>query len=201
MPKYEIAIAVKDEIEAHRKKEGDIVTVRPYPWKWGRKEIDEYLIVIVECDFTFPEIKAKLKSPLYEGGHQRGVTFRYLEPPEEESSSYDRGEHVVSLPSQQIIPRPAIIGKNKYRILLADLGSVDKAKIRDKKYIYQPFKSAKQLVEAFDGIGTNHLLTETDVDCAALAIGSEEEKSTVWDAANPLVQDKSTNSYIKPPKK
>lgn len=48
MPTHEILIAACDEPEAHRKKEGDVICVRPHPWNWGRKEVDRYLIVIVD---------------------------------------------------------------------------------------------------------------------------------------------------------
>ena len=78
------------------------------------------------------------------------------------------------------------------------LGTIDKTKVQDKEYIYQPFKSATKLVEPFDGLGTNRLLTKADVDCVATGIGEDEEKSILWDATNTLVQDKFTNSYIKP---
>lgn len=48
MPLYEFALACSDEPEAHRKKEGDIIAVRPYPWDWGKKEEKDHLIVILD---------------------------------------------------------------------------------------------------------------------------------------------------------
>ena len=68
MPKYELLIACADEPEAHRKKEGDIVAVRPYPWNWGTKEIDQYFIVIIEADADIQTMRAIYEMPFYEGG-------------------------------------------------------------------------------------------------------------------------------------
>ena len=64
MPIYEIAIAVKDEPEAHRKKQGDIIAIQSYPWHWGRKEIDEYFIVLLRTDKTPKQIR-KVTEPIY----------------------------------------------------------------------------------------------------------------------------------------
>jgi hypothetical protein len=45
---FEFALACCDEPEPHRKKEGDIIACKPFPWNWGRVELKEYLIVIVD---------------------------------------------------------------------------------------------------------------------------------------------------------
>jgi len=62
MAKYELLIAVADEADLKsghkRKKEGDIIAVVPSPHNWGRKEIDQYLVVPIELDKTLPELKA-----------------------------------------------------------------------------------------------------------------------------------------------
>ena len=51
MADWEFAIAVRDEVNLKsghkRKKQGDIIAVKPAGWKWGKKEVDEYLIVPV----------------------------------------------------------------------------------------------------------------------------------------------------------
>ena len=50
--KWEFAIAVKDEADLasghKRKKGGDCIAYKPYPWAWGKKETNEYLIVVVD---------------------------------------------------------------------------------------------------------------------------------------------------------
>jgi hypothetical protein len=55
--KFEMAVAVVDEADLasghKRKKQGDIVAIRPHPWNWGRKEVDEYLIVIADLPYTY----------------------------------------------------------------------------------------------------------------------------------------------------
>ncbi|MFW9874245.1 MAG: hypothetical protein ACFFG0_14160 [Candidatus Thorarchaeota archaeon] len=62
--KYELLIAVIDEDDLgsghKRKKQGDIVAIRPYPWSWGRCEIDEYLVIIAEIDNDITSMKKKL---------------------------------------------------------------------------------------------------------------------------------------------
>ncbi len=46
--KYEILVAAATEPEDHRKNEGDIIAIKPHPWKWGRKEVDQFLVVVVD---------------------------------------------------------------------------------------------------------------------------------------------------------
>jgi hypothetical protein len=140
---YELLICVKDEndlVSGHkRKKEGDIIAVRPRQRKsttevdhwemqrinkldknvpimkdinddfhWGRKEIDQYLIVPFESDDL--ELQTKLQR---------------------KSASGD---------------------KNAFKVDLNDLKAnycpeLDLVKVRDKKIIYQPFKKESKLVE------------------------------------------------------
>jgi hypothetical protein len=66
MPVYELLITAVDEPEAHRKKAGDVVAIRPTGWKWGKKEKDKtkYLIVTVEDDRNLEEL-----NQLIEGYH------------------------------------------------------------------------------------------------------------------------------------
>ena len=70
MPLFELAIAVCDEEDLpsghKRKKEGDIIAVKPYPWQWGKKEVDEYLIVPISAA-DIEEVSI-LNTPLYEDG-------------------------------------------------------------------------------------------------------------------------------------
>ena len=120
MAKWEFAIAIRDEADLpsghKRKKEGDIIAVKPYPWSWGKKEVTEYLIVILD-NLTEEEAHA-LCQPHYEDAVlQKDVD---METP------------------------PKIIGKRRYNIPLDTLKIyeplLDKEKVRDPKQNYQPFK-------------------------------------------------------------
>ena len=68
--KWDFAIATKDEKDLKsghkRKKAGDIIAVKPHPWKWGKKEVKEYLIVTMD-GLTEQEAHDKCK-PLYKAG-------------------------------------------------------------------------------------------------------------------------------------
>lgn len=70
MAKWEFAVAVRDETDfssGHkRKKEGDIIAVKSYPWRWGKKEVDAYLIVIV--DNLIKQKAHDLCQPYYKDG-------------------------------------------------------------------------------------------------------------------------------------
>lgn len=49
MPKWELAIACRDEVGSHRKKEGDIVAFKPHPWgDWGKKGELNHLIIVAD---------------------------------------------------------------------------------------------------------------------------------------------------------
>ena len=70
MAKWEFAIACRDEADLasghKRKKEGDIIAVKPYPWQWGNKEVNAYLMVIV--DGLTQQEAHDLCKPQYEDG-------------------------------------------------------------------------------------------------------------------------------------
>jgi len=70
MADFEFAIAVVDEADLasghKRKKAGDIIAVKPAPWNWGTKEVDEYLIVPVSG--LTKEEAHDLCKPEYEDG-------------------------------------------------------------------------------------------------------------------------------------
>ena len=127
MPKYELLIACVDEPEAHRKKEGDIVAVRPYPWSWGAKEVDQYFLVIIETDEDLNTMRGIYEMPFYEGGLD-------CEPPDD------------------INVNPKKLAKNRFQIPLdiiknGWMPSLDLVKVRDKKKIYQPLKDADIVID------------------------------------------------------
>lgn len=57
--KYSIAIAIRDEQDLasghKRKKQGDIIAVKPAGHQWGDKEVKEYLILEVDMPTTNAE--------------------------------------------------------------------------------------------------------------------------------------------------
>ena len=209
MPKYEFAIAVNDEPEAHRKNEGDIISIRSYPRNCGRKVIDEYLVVIVECNASDPRVlKQRLRAPLWENGLVEWVDWREfqtrksrpLKPGEDDVDLelYPPEEYVWDIKAGKPMERPRREAKRRYKIPLSVLGNIDLAKVQNKTYIYQPFKKASQLVEKFDGKDGRYDLKVQDVDCVATGMSAEQEVVFQWSAVDNLVVDKYTNSYVEP---
>lgn len=110
-----------DTPEEGRKKEGDIIAIRPAAWKWGVRERGGYLIVLVDSGglLASQEDADKLTAPLFEDGE----------------IWWPEGEH------------PGIIGKRRYAVpfsRLDDLArarglAVDWSRVRDEGQDYQPF--------------------------------------------------------------
>lgn len=211
MPKYEIAIAVRDETDYtsgdwliaagnHRKQEGDIISMKPYPRNCGLKVLDSALVIIVECSKSDRKaLKQKLTRPLFENGLVEDVDFRELATEDGlDYVVYPKKQYVWDRQARMPIKRPKMIAKRRYKIPLNMLGNIDLVKVRNPTYIYQPFKKASQLVEKFDGKGANEFLEEKDVDCVALGVSKEQEKVFQWSQLNNLIMDKYTNSYISP---
>jgi len=128
MPKWEFAIAVRDEDDLSsghkRKKEGDIIAVKPYPWQWGKKEVANHLIVIV--DNLTEEEAHTLCQQYYEGGR----LAQDIQP----------GENVK------------IIGKRRYNIPLETIKkgwepSLDESSVRDITKVYQPLKERETVID------------------------------------------------------
>lgn len=124
MAKWEFAVAVRDEVEPHRKKEGDLIAVKPYPWQWGRKEINAYLIVVL--DGLTKDEAHRLCAPLYEDGS--------LEQPDPEISD------------------PKIMAKRRFKIPLETikngwLPSLDLERVRNIKDVYQPLKETETVLD------------------------------------------------------
>lgn len=133
MAMWEFAIAVRDEDDLpsghKRKKEGDIIAVKPHPWEWGRKEVKEYLIVV--ADGLTKEEVYNLCQPHYEGG--------------------------VTLSKQQDSKLVEIINKRRYNIPLSIiksgwLSSMKLASIRDVTKAYQPLKDSKVVVDFSENV-------------------------------------------------
>ncbi len=208
MPIYDFLIAVAGEIDhtigKYRKKEGDIVAVRRHGHNWGRKEIDEYLIVPVECEEEDLDFMRQLfERPLLEADHVEGRTFREIWPELDGQETFDQYHetHVIALPSGQLMLRPQYLGKNKYKIPLDSLGDIDLVKVRDKRAVYQPFLKASHVVKKFDGLNNNRYLELKDVDCTAplMGIGSEDEANKTWlSDTDQVIVNKADDTYLKP---
>ncbi len=116
--------------EAHRKKEGDIVVVKKGDWEWGRKELQQYLVVLVDVEEPFTEEEIKnFRTPLLEDGSL------LVEHAEENAQRNGRAGHAVKR-----------LAKNRYRIGFADIQrlldqqsiTIDWTRVRDEEDRYQP---------------------------------------------------------------
>ena len=100
--------------------------------------------------------------------------------------------------------RPAVLAKRKFRLpvarLLNRIPEIDIDKIQDSNYIYQPFKSASQLIQKFDGRNSNHSLSINEVDYSIPGtIDSEEIIEFNWiRTTNPIPKDKWNDSDVDP---
>jgi hypothetical protein len=68
--KLSMAIAKNDSAEAHRKRQGDIIAVRPAGWEWGRKEIENYHIVEMDVPdvANIAHARKEFEMPLLDDG-------------------------------------------------------------------------------------------------------------------------------------
>ena len=113
-----IAIAVRDEEEAHRKKQGDIMAIKPEGWQWGNKEVKNHLILEVALPVQATMELAQCLTTLY---FDNGIVF------------YD-GEN------------PNVIGKRRFNIDWSKLKiilqqasiDVDWNRVEDVEDAYQP---------------------------------------------------------------
>lgn len=48
--------------------QGDVIAVRPHPWNWGRKEIDNCLVILFEDDRDWAELDRMCNKPVLENG-------------------------------------------------------------------------------------------------------------------------------------
>ena len=167
MPKYEFCIAVKDEPEAHRKKAGDIIAVKPYPCDTGWLTMRDHLVVVVESNETLAEMM-RYKIRYYSGGPD-------------------------ILPDIPGVP----LAKRKYQIPLDILKdgwypSLDLLKVENKTYPYQPFKKASELAAPYTGKDGRLLQDAEDLDCGLTA---EQEIVIDMTEAVSLIYDKHKASF------
>lgn len=186
MALYEVAVVIKNGPDTHTsiigKRQGDIVAVKPYPWNWGRKEIDEYLIVIFETTRSVEQVYKTEESV-------------YL---------YTKNDSLISQAEANALEalndmRFKLVYKNRFSIPLAKvldhITDLDLDKVENKLWIYQPFKKASQLVDKFDGKNKNRLLSLLDVDTYSIAADIEQEFVINLDLY-PIIWDKLREQWI-----
>lgn len=129
MATWEIALAVADEPEAHRKKEGDVIAFKPAPWNWGKRELDQYLIVTVD-GMTQDEM-VQLCRHMYEGGETNETVIM---------------ENNMKPIAKRRYKLPLDLLKNGW------IPSIDLQKVRDKTLVYQPLKENAVVVDATEKV-------------------------------------------------
>ena len=144
MAKWEFAIAIKDEADLasghKRKKEGDIISVKPAPWNWGKKEVKEYLIVTMD---GLTEQEAHNKCKPYWDWEQKGEDPPKLIPNTITYFDEDLQKEVTDT-TMVFDKEEMAVAKRRYKIPLSKLTEsnslVDLSKIKDPKVEYQPFQ-------------------------------------------------------------
>lgn len=121
---WELAIAKRDE-EGLRKKLGDVIAYKPYPWVWGGRELKNYLIVVV--DGLSEEECQRMIMPLYEFPDGKVLTDGWL----------DYG---------------LLLGKRRYNIDTIGMRTQVKATVDwkaafDPALSYQPFDSGDYIID------------------------------------------------------
>lgn len=134
MTTFEFAIAVCDEPESHRKQEGDIIAVKASPWKWGKKELKQYLIIVV--DGLEKEEADKLCIPQFKSGEDWWPSYELFQP--------------------------EIVAKRRFKVELNILKSnfdpnMDLLKVKNKTEEYQPIKD-KNIIITTNSIETTSLI-------------------------------------------
>lgn len=135
--KWELAIACRDEVEPHRKKEGDLIAYKPYPWQWGKKEVGSHLFVVVD-GLTEDEI-----SGLCTPQRADGLTRRDLDKIALDHTKTVKG--TVFENELFGLPDSLIVAKRRYKIPLEIIKDgwfpfLDFDRVRDITDEYQPFK-------------------------------------------------------------
>ncbi len=200
MPKYELAICVVNELDdagGVRKKEGDLVAVRPHPWNWGAKEIDQYLIVIIETVKSFKKLDSLIRQSVYRDLVTAGN-------PLVKQSIYNSltEPDIVTGQPQRPYNDFEIAHKNRFQIshakVKAKLSDLNLTKVRNKVLRYQPFKNRNQLVQKFNGMNGNRLIIENECDCDANHADNNNEFSINLDNIAAVILDKISGNLVKP---
>lgn len=198
MPLFEFQLACVDEVETHRKNEGDVVNITKHPSLGnGRKTICEYLIVVVdvEAETNLQELRQHFKQAALAGGYNEWeIGDLDSEDPDDlliiNSKLYEnpikyRGGYME---------RPEKLGKNRYSIELLALKTnpvmyeLELEKVRNKKCIYQPFKTSEDV-----------LMDKPDI-VAQVDCGTKPNEFIIveWSVTEPIVWDNSLGKAVTP---
>lgn len=144
MAQYEFLIACRDEPEAHRKNEGDIIDIKASPWEWGRKENCRFLIVPVQSSLPLNELK-ELCEP------QRGNGLFFKELPLQ--LIWDKeGNMLPPMPDDS----SPYVAKRRFQIPLGILSGwlpdLDFNRVRDPNDHYQPLKEQNIVIDFFEKV-------------------------------------------------
>lgn len=172
MPKYELLISAYNQPGIDNIREGDVLAIRPYPWNWGLKEIDECLVVIVRSSESIQTLKSHHEMPLYQYGLDKRPEKMYVNI---------LAEHRYQLPFESL------------RKWIPD---IDLNKIKNMKYIYQPFKEKGQLVKKFDGKNKRKKVNATDIDCTCSIASDSHEFCIPTDETIPIIWDKYKENFV-----
>lgn len=121
----------------HKTADYDIIAVRPHGWQWGRRELEQYLIVPAE---NLEEIEAQsLALPWYENGTPLG-------PDESKWLLHPEGGLVLYQPTS------AIIEKHRFQLPLDNLKQgwrpdLSLSNVKAKKTNYQPLLRDKHFID------------------------------------------------------
>lgn len=137
---WELAIAKRDE-DGLRKKLGDVIAYKPYPWTWGSRELKSYLILVV--DGLTEEECSRLTMPLYE--YPDGIVL--------EDGWLDYG---------------LLLGKRRYNIDTIGIRTQIKAVVDWKaafnpELSYQPFDDGKAVIDFKSNANVYDKYNETGV--------------------------------------
>lgn len=139
MANYELLIACRDELEEHRKNEGDIIDIKPSPWKWGRQETCRFLIVPVQSSLHLKELKE-----LCEPQRENGLLFKELPL----QLVWDKEGNMLPPMPDDSSPRKA---KSRFQlplnVLSGWLSGLNFNRVRDLEDHYQPFKQCGIIID------------------------------------------------------
>lgn len=131
MATISVAIAVRDEVEENRKKQGDIIAIKEGGWQWGTGEVLNHLILELDLPEGFTIDNASDFVLKYFAG---GLL-----------------EKEVFVAESLALSSVAVVAKRRFcvdwttlKTVVANLGvTVDWKKIEDVKIAYQPFSDQK----------------------------------------------------------
>jgi len=156
---YEALVKIDDNInnslseedqERFLWKRGDVVTVKPKGWKWGRNEVKEFAIVELPPDFTEEDV-ALLEAPF----HAVGLSSL-------DASGSRKAQIEIVCRSRFCINLDAMLGRTEESP--ADVSRV-RSNFEDKSIEFQPLKDCCCIYEEIIDKKSNSRIAKTMRDC------------------------------------